>query len=148
VDGWELAQVNVAEAVAPLSSPRLAGFLELLDPLDELARRSPGFVWRPQPNEVTERDLVLFGDPSWVVVNLSVWASLAALRDYVYGPQHAAALRRRRQWFRPSGPARHGAVVDAGRRAADLRRGGPSGRAPASGRAGYGGARPSDAAQP
>ncbi len=139
MDGWELAQVNVAEAVAPLSSPRLAGFLDLLDPLDELARRSPGFVWRPQPNEVTERDLVLFGDPSWVVVNLSVWASLAALRDYLYGPQHAAALRRRRQWFRRSdGPGtalwwtpagERPTFAEAHRRLELLRRAGPGAEA-------------------
>jgi len=45
----QLAQVNVAEAVAPLSSPELHGFVQLLDPIDELARRSPGFVWRPRP---------------------------------------------------------------------------------------------------
>ena len=37
----QLAQVNVAEAVAPLSSPQLRGFVRLLDPIDELARRSP-----------------------------------------------------------------------------------------------------------
>jgi hypothetical protein len=59
----QLAQVNVAEAVAPLSSPRLHGFVQLLDRIDELARRSPGFVWRPRPAEVTAADVALFGDP-------------------------------------------------------------------------------------
>jgi uncharacterized protein DUF3291 len=59
----QLAQVNVAEAVAPLSSPQLRGFVRLLDPIDELARRSPGFVRRPRPAEVTVADVALFGDP-------------------------------------------------------------------------------------
>jgi hypothetical protein len=45
----QLAQVNVAEAVAPLSSPQLRGFVDLLDRLDELARCSPGFVWGRVP---------------------------------------------------------------------------------------------------
>ena len=53
----QLAQVNVAEAVAPLSSPRLHGFVQLLDRIDELARGSPGFVWRPWPAEVTAADV-------------------------------------------------------------------------------------------
>lgn len=99
----QLAQVNVAEAVAPLSSPRLRGFVELLDRLDELARRSPGFVWRPRPEDVTTADVALFGDPDRVVPNLSVWASPEALLAFTYGGQHLAAMRRRRQWFRPLG---------------------------------------------
>ena len=57
----QLAQVNVAEAVVPLSSPRLRGFIQLLDRIDELARRSPGLVWRPRPAEVTAADVALFG---------------------------------------------------------------------------------------
>jgi Domain of unknown function (DUF3291) len=101
----QLAQVNVAEAVAPLSSPQLRGFVLALDRLDELARRSPGFVWRPRPEDVTVADLALFGDPDRVVPNLSVWASAEALLAFTYGGEHLAAMRRRRQWFRPLGVA-------------------------------------------
>ena len=101
----QLAQVNVAEAVAPLSSPRLRGFVLLLDRLDELARRSPGFVCRPRPAEVTVADVALFGDPDRVVPNLSVWASPEALLAFTYRGEHLAAMRRRRQWFRPLGVA-------------------------------------------
>jgi len=33
-------------------------------------------------------------------VNMSTWASLAALREFAYGnPAHLAVLRRRREWF-------------------------------------------------
>lgn len=100
----ELAQVNVAVGVATLRSPRMSGFVDLSDPLDRLARRSPGFVWRPDPYSVTEADVALFGDPRRVVINLSVWQDAQALRDYLYGPEHADAMRRRRQWFhRPEG---------------------------------------------
>ena len=101
----QLAQVNVAEAVAPLSSPELHGFVQLLDRIDELARRSPGFVWRPRPTEVTVADVALFGDPDRVVPNLSVWASSAALLAFTYRGEHVAAMRRRRQWFRSLGAA-------------------------------------------
>ena len=97
----QLAQVNVAEAVAPLDSSALSGFLALLEPLDALARRSPGFVWRPRPEDLDPAELAVFGDPLWVIPNLSVWESLAALREFTYRGAHGDALRGRRQWFVP-----------------------------------------------
>jgi hypothetical protein len=103
---WELAQVNVAHALAPLDSPELTGFMDLLEPLDALARRSPGFVWRPHAAELDPGDLVVFGDLAWTVVNLSVWASVEALRDFTFAGAHGVAVRRRRDWFAPpTGPA-------------------------------------------
>jgi Domain of unknown function (DUF3291) len=99
---YHLAQVNVAAAVAPLDQPAMAGFVALLDPLDALARRSPGFVWRPGP-AVPDDELAPFGDPMWVVPNWSVWESVEALRAFAYGREHLAALRQRQRWFRPLG---------------------------------------------
>jgi hypothetical protein len=98
---YQLAQVNVAVAVASLDQPAMAGFVALLDPLDELARCSPGFAWRPGP-AVSDDELAPFGDPMRVVANWSVWESVEALRTFVYGSEHLAAMRQRRQWFRPA----------------------------------------------
>lgn len=94
-----LAQVNVTRAVTRLDSPRMAGFADLYGPLDELARASPGFVWRPRASELDIRGLAVFGDLSRVVPNFSVWESIEALRDYVYSSAHREALRRRAEWF-------------------------------------------------
>jgi hypothetical protein len=96
---WWLAQVNVSEAVARLDEPALAGFVELLEPLDEAARCSAGFVWRPRPAQVDESELAVFGDPMRIIVNWSIWESLDTFRGYVYGPEHLAAMRQRRRWF-------------------------------------------------
>jgi Domain of unknown function (DUF3291) len=115
--GWQLAQVNVAEAVARLDEPEMAGFLELLGPLDELARRSPGFVWRPQAGEVSDAELAVFGDPMRMIANWSVWDSLDSFGRYVFGPQHRAAMRQRRRWFTPTaGPTMALWWVPAGER--------------------------------
>jgi hypothetical protein len=38
-----------------------------------------------------------------VILTLSVWVSLAALRTFVFKSEHADFLRRRRQWFLPYG---------------------------------------------
>ena len=37
-----------------------------------------------------------------ILINLSVWADLAALRAFVYRSTHAAVMRRRREWFEQS----------------------------------------------
>ncbi len=34
-----------------------------------------------------------------IIVNMSVWESLAALREYVFGVQHVEIMRKRKQWF-------------------------------------------------
>ena len=34
-----------------------------------------------------------------LIVNLSVWESVDALRAFTYAPEHLAYLRRRREWF-------------------------------------------------
>ncbi len=102
----QLAQVNVATAVGRLDSPALQEFVDLLEPLDKLARDSAGFVWRPDPDGIDVRELARFGDLHRVVPNLSVWESIEALRDYVLSGAHRDALRRRAEWFRrPSGPS-------------------------------------------
>ena len=95
----QLAQVNVTRAVARLDSPRLQGFVDLNGPLDDLARASPGFVWRPRARDLDVRELAVFGDLSRVVPNFSIWESIEALRDYVYSSAHREALRRRAEWF-------------------------------------------------
>lgn len=92
-----LAQLNVAGLRAPLDSPQLTDFVALLDPVNELADRSPGFAWRLQTDEGDATSLRPYGD--MVIVNMSVWESGQALWDFVYASGHLDALRRRREWF-------------------------------------------------
>ena len=40
----------------------------------------------------------MFDDPS-IIVNLSLWQSLEALKAYVYQGDHLTVLRDRKQWF-------------------------------------------------
>jgi hypothetical protein len=100
VAGYWLAQLNVARLKAHLDAPELAGFVALLGPINALADAAPGFVWRHQ-GEVGH-EVGLLGD-GMLLVNLSVWASLEALRDFTYGDRapspHSQAVGRRREWF-------------------------------------------------
>jgi hypothetical protein len=41
-----LAQINIARLIAPLDDPKIAGFVSQLEPINAVADRAPGFVWR------------------------------------------------------------------------------------------------------
>lgn len=99
---FQLAQLNIALPLEPLTSARLAGFVELLEPVNALADRSPGFVWRLQTEDGDATAVRGFGDDR-LIVNLTVWESLEALAAYVYGGFHAEVMRHRREWFTPCG---------------------------------------------
>jgi heme-degrading monooxygenase HmoA len=96
--GWHLAQVNVARPLEPLDTPRLAGFMAALEPVNAVADASPGFIWRLQTEDGDATAIRAFGDDT-MIINMSVWESVEALRAYVSGDAHAAVLRRRREWF-------------------------------------------------
>ncbi|MFD0903768.1 DUF3291 domain-containing protein [Actinomadura sediminis] len=133
-----LAQFNVATLHFPLDDPRMAPFVELLDPVNALADAAPGFVWRlvedGRPDATGMRPA---GDD--VIVNFSVWESAESLWDFVYKSPHLETMRRRREWFRRHAeahlvlwwiPAGHVPTVDeAMERLALLRAEGPSPRA-------------------
>ena len=48
---FHLAQVNIARMKAPMDDPLMARFVEWLAPINALAERSPGYVWRLQSAE-------------------------------------------------------------------------------------------------
>lgn len=73
-------------------------FVAALEPLNALADRSPGFVWRLQ-TDAGDATAVRAFDDERMLVNLSVWQSLEALRAFVYRGPHRELLRRRQRWF-------------------------------------------------
>lgn len=95
-----IVQFNIARFRAPLSDPVMSGFVEALDPINALADRSPGFVWRLQADSGNATDIRLYEDPA-IAVNMSVWESLESLRAFVYSSEHKRYLARRADWFQP-----------------------------------------------
>jgi hypothetical protein len=130
-----IAQVNVARMKAPLDSPVMAGFVSRLEEINALADRSGGFVWRLQTPEGDATYLRPFEDDR-ILINMSVWETVDALKNYVYRTAHAELLRDRRSWFENFAgasvalwwvPAGHTPGVDeAKQRLAHLERHGPS----------------------
>jgi hypothetical protein len=97
MSNYELAQLNIAHLKAPIESPLLADFVANLDRINRLADASDGFRWRLMTDEGNATSLRPFGDD--VIVNMSVWRDLDALRRYVYRSAHAKILKRRQEWF-------------------------------------------------
>jgi heme-degrading monooxygenase HmoA len=93
-----LAQLNIGRVRAPLASDQLSGFVAALEPVNALADRAPGFVWRLQTEDGDATAIRAFDD-DMLLVNMSVWESLEALADFVYRSDHREVMSRRRQWF-------------------------------------------------
>jgi hypothetical protein len=94
---FQLAQVNVMHAKAPLDSGAMRGFVAELEPLNALAERSEGFLWRLQTEDGDATAIRAFPD-DLTLINLSVWQSREHLWNYAYASQHLDILRRRREW--------------------------------------------------
>jgi hypothetical protein len=94
----QLAQVNIGRARGAMDEPVMREFVARLVEINALADGSPGFVWRLQTEDGDATALRPYPDER-VLINLSVWAELDALRGYVYRSAHAAVMRRRREWF-------------------------------------------------
>jgi predicted small integral membrane protein len=132
---FQLTQCNIARLRAPLDSPALAGFVAALEPINRLADGSLGFVWRLQTDEGDATSIRAFDD-DMLLVNMSVWESVAAFADFTYGREHRDVMRGRRQWFERLGEAylvlwwvpagTVPTVADAKERLEILRRRGPS----------------------
>ena len=94
----QLAQINIGRTAAPLDDPSMAEFMAALDPVNAIADASPGFVWRLQDDSGHATYIRMFDDPQ-MIINLSVWESVEALRAFTYRGQHTSVLTRRKEWF-------------------------------------------------
>lgn len=135
---WHLAQANVAILREPIGSDRLADFVAALEPINALADASPGFLWRLQTEDGDSTAIRVFDDER-IIVNMSVWESLAPLAHFVYETAHLDVMRGRRRWFERMAESHlvlwwvpdgyRPAAGEARDRLAELRENGPSPRA-------------------
>ena len=96
--GWHLAQLNIGRMVAPIDAPEVADFVANLEPINALADRSAGFVWRLKTDAGNATSIHAFDD-ALLLLNMSVWESLETLRAFTYTTAHTDVLRRRKEWF-------------------------------------------------
>ena len=96
---FHLAQANIGRLRAPVDDPLMEGFRTQLDPINALADRSPGFVWRLQTEDGNATAIRPYEDDDLMAINMSVWGSLESLQQFVYKGAHVEPLRGRKQWF-------------------------------------------------
>ena len=99
---YHLAEANIALARAPLNDPLLEDFVARLDHVNAEAESSPGFVWRLKADGGQASSYLKAYDDERILLNMSVWTSIEALRTYVYRQQHGEVFRDRHRWFERS----------------------------------------------
>ncbi|MGF1561826.1 MAG: DUF3291 domain-containing protein [Geminicoccaceae bacterium] len=95
---WHLAQINIAEAVAPLDDPIMAEFMDGIAHINALAEQAPGFIWRLQTDDGDATAIAAFDNPH-MIINMSVWRDLASLKAFVFTGDHLRYLQRKKDWF-------------------------------------------------
>ena len=95
---YHLAQINIARLIAPIDDPKISQFVAELEPINALADQAPGFLWRLQSESGNATDITYNDDP-FIIVNMSVWESIEALRNFAYKSDHARVFRNRAKWF-------------------------------------------------
>ena len=98
MNDYYLAQINIARMLAPIDDPIMADFVAQLQPINALAEDSPGFVWRLQSASGDATSIKVYDD-DMIIINLTVWANVDSLREYVYKSAHYGVLRERKRWF-------------------------------------------------
>ena len=96
-----LAQLNVGRLRAEPGDPRVAAFMDALDRVNGVGRRSPGFVWMMEGSGAPgtgNTEAAIGGDPRFIA-NLTVWESVGALERFVWNTVHRRFYARRREWF-------------------------------------------------
>ena len=96
--GRALAQLNIATLRHPIDDPRIADFVDALPVVNGAGEQSPGYLWRLQSDSGDATDIRVFDDPL-VIVNLTLWESVEALKAFAYRGLHRDFFRRRSEWF-------------------------------------------------
>jgi len=93
-----LAQLNIAKAKYSLEAVEIKEFVDNLEPVNSLAESSEGFIWRLKDESGDATGIHAFSDPN-IIVNMSVWDSTDALKNFMFRTHHRDFLRRKKEWF-------------------------------------------------
>ncbi|ALU42102.1 MULTISPECIES: DUF3291 domain-containing protein [Pseudoalteromonas] len=94
----KLAQLNIALAKYPLDSLEMKDFVDNLDLINGIAESSEGFIWRLKDESGDATSIKAFDDPN-MIVNMSVWESVDALKNFMFRTHHRDFMRRKSEWF-------------------------------------------------
>jgi len=97
---FHLAQLNIGRVLHPLDHPQMKEFLDGLAPINAVADRSPGFVWRLQTGEGNATGVRHpWSEDPFMFVNMSIWETAEDLQQFAFRSGHLEYLRKRAGWF-------------------------------------------------
>ncbi len=88
MSAYELAQLNIGIIKGPIDGPVMAEFVANLDPINALAERTPGFLWRLKTDEGNATSIRPYPENENMAVNMSVWKDVDSLRLFVFHSEH------------------------------------------------------------
>lgn len=92
-----VGQFNIARARWNLDDPRIKPFFDAVPPVNALAERSPGFVWRLIDD--TEMLATHYAHEPRLTMTLSVWEDVDSLRHFTWNTLHKKFRLRTHEWF-------------------------------------------------
>jgi hypothetical protein len=97
---FQLAQINIAKARGPMDDAVMKEFSDNLDPINQIAESSPGFIWRLKDESGNATDIQSYDDQD-IIINISVWECMEALKNFMFKTHHIDFLKRKKEWFYP-----------------------------------------------
>ncbi len=101
MSGYQLAELNIAEAFFSMDDERMHGFTSRIHAVNALADQAPGFVWRLVDEDTPDTGAIHlrpFTNPN-MLVNMSIWQDVPSLYDFVYKTVHAKVMKGKPKWF-------------------------------------------------
>lgn len=97
---YHLAQLNVARLLEPLDSYASKDFANGLEPINALAEKAPGFIWRLKDEGMENATAFRpFDNDEMMIVNMSVWEDLDSMKNFAFKTAHVEYVKRRFEWF-------------------------------------------------
>ncbi|MEL6451078.1 MAG: DUF3291 domain-containing protein [Pseudomonadota bacterium] len=97
-----LAEFNIGTLKYDWEDPRVADFRDNLDRVYDIARRSPGYIWHME-NEDMEAAQLEAGGPLGAnprtASTLSVWRDVDSFRQFVFHTVHKQFYDRKAEWY-------------------------------------------------
>jgi len=95
-----LAHMNYARLRLPLDHPSMTEFRLAMDPINALAKSTPGFVWSLDDCNNEQRNAVsMLKEDPLLMPQLSIWTNVQSLQHFAFKSGHAMYLKRKREWF-------------------------------------------------
>lgn len=95
-----LAQMNYARLLFPMDDPKMQEFQRALEPVNSIAKSTPGFIWSYDNDDEAEHMAVdLLREDPLLMPQLSLWKDMGSLRHFVFKSGHAMYFKRKKEWF-------------------------------------------------